>query len=429
MRKVETTPAGRYKVRFRHGVNKSGSGLRQASETFDTHREATQFARWLDALGPQGALDKLYAEEQAAAVPILDQVAADHCTHLEAGDGHRVKQQRLWERTWGPRIGYIRADEITRDQIVAAFADLARNGKREGVGYKPKSLENQRGLLHGVLTRVVEKEYLRKHPALKLSLPETTTAMDADDYDDVEDMVCMTPGQFELLYAAMSPHYQAIVRFMVGTGCRWGEVVELRTRDLRLSDDLPAVTIRRALKWSPDGKHRVGPPKTKRSRRTIVLPAEVTADLRALAADKAPGDLVFAAPRGGRIWHRTFWSDHWRPALWRAQRCAEHTDPACRCGTAHPKRCTVHEAPPGPCGCPGTLTERPRIHDLRHTHASWLLARGVPIHVVSARLGHESIKTTVDTYGHLLPDAQLAAADAASLAFRAVDAAAVEALT
>ncbi len=50
------------------------------------------------------------------------------------------------------------------------------------------------------------------------------------------------------------------------------------------------------------------------------------------------------------------------------------------------------------CGIPDV-----RFHDLRHTHASLLLASGVPIHVVSARLGHASIQTTVDTYGHVLP--------------------------
>ena len=41
--------------------------------------------------------------------------------------------------------------------------------------------------------------------------------------------------------------------------------------------------------------------------------------------------------------------------------------------------------------------------DLYHAHASLLLASGVSNHVVSARLGHASIQTTVDTYGHVLP--------------------------
>ena len=39
---------------------------------------------------------------------------------------------------------------------------------------------------------------------------------------------------------------------------------------------------------------------------------------------------------------------------------------------------------------------------LRHTHATVLLTSGVPIHVVSARLGHAGIQTTVDTCGHVL---------------------------
>jgi hypothetical protein len=44
-----------------------------------------------------------------------------------------------------------------------------------------------------------------------------------------------------------------------------------------------------------------------------------------------------------------------------------------------------------------------RFHDLRHTHVAWLVAGGVPLPHIQARLGHESITTTIDTYGHLLP--------------------------
>ncbi|MFF0943691.1 tyrosine-type recombinase/integrase [Kocuria sp. CPCC 205300] len=60
----------------------------------------------------------------------------------------------------------------------------------------------------------------------------------------------------------------------------------------------------------------------------------------------------------------------------------------------------------------GALSDRPVLHDLRQTHATCLLARDVPIHAVSARLGHESITTTVNTYGHLVDDADRLAADA-----------------
>jgi integrase len=51
-----------------------------------------------------------------------------------------------------------------------------------------------------------------------------------------------------------------------------------------------------------------------------------------------------------------------------------------------------------------------RLHDLRHTHASLLLAAGVPIKVVSERLGHTTIAMTLDVYGHLLPGMDASAA-------------------
>ena len=70
---------------------------------------------------------------------------------------------------------------------------------------------------------------------------------------------------------------------------------------------------------------------------------------------------------------------------------------------------------------------RMRLHDLRHAHASHLIADGVSPKVVQERLGHSSVQFTLQVYGHLLPGQQQAAADgfAASLSDeidRAVDA-------
>lgn len=48
------------------------------------------------------------------------------------------------------------------------------------------------------------------------------------------------------------------------------------------------------------------------------------------------------------------------------------------------------------------LLKRPRFHDLRHTHVAWLIAGGTPLPKIQARLGHESIQTTIDVYGGLL---------------------------
>jgi integrase len=357
VRHVEALKSGRHKVRFRHGG-------KQTSETFDNARDARQFAKWLDALGPQGALDKLYEGERDADVPTLDELAADHFEHLPGIErGTRLTYERLWARTWSPLIGSLPAHRVGPDDVRRAVNVLAGR-------YSAKSLLNQRGLLSGVLGRAIEKGYLAKNPAKGIRLAR------GRESERVE-MRILTPEEFDGVLDRTPEHYHPLVRFLFGTGARWGEAVALQVGDVAL----PNVRIRRALKWSPDNDRQVGATKTRKSNRTVMvgLAGELPDDLRAQTAGKARTDLVFTAPRGGPILHRTFWSRVWLPAV-------EHLEP------------------------------RPRIHDLRHSHASWLLGNGVPIHVVQARLGHETIQTTVDTYSHLLPDAQIAAANAARLA-------------
>jgi integrase len=356
MRTVETTSGGRYKVRFRHAG-------RQSSETFDTKREAQRFAKWLDALGPQGALDQLYESEQDATVQTLSEVAADYIQlRANTTDGTRLNYERLWARTWGPLVGHLPANRVTEDHLSRAVMTLGKT-------YSRKSLENQRGLLSGVMGRAVRLGYLTENIARGLPLP-------AGKHADQAEMRIITPAEFVDIIAKFPAHYQPLARFLYGTGCRWGEAVALQVQDV----NLPNVRIRRALKWSPDNKRVVGTTKTKKSNRTVVVGDVMLDDLRAACEGKAGDELVFTAHRGGPVLHRTFWSRYWLPAV-------QHLRP------------------------------RPRIHDLRHSHASVLLGAGVPIHVVQARLGHESIKTTVDTYSSLLPDAQMMAARAASLAF------------
>ena len=348
--------SGRFKVRFRlHGV--------QSSETFDSRQEARDFAKRLDLVGARDAVDWLNEQEQERRIPTLDRLAADHIEHLTGIErGTRVKYERLWAQTWGPEIGSVRSDRVTAD-------DVRRAVNRLGERYSAKSLQNQRGLLAAVLNRGVELGYLAKNPVKGIRLPRGRE-------QERTEMRIITPEEFALVEAAMDPHYRPLLRFLFGTGARWGEAVALTVADLQL----PNVRIRRALKWSPDKNREVGPTKTKRSNRTVVLPVELVPDLAAACEGKAAGDLVFTSKRGSAVLHRTFWSRYWLPAV-------------------------------------AQLEPRPRIHDLRHSHASHLLAAGVPIHVVQARLGHESIKTTVDTYGHLVPDAQNAAARAAALSF------------
>lgn len=54
--------------------------------------------------------------------------------------------------------------------------------------------------------------------------------------------------------------------------------------------------------------------------------------------------------------------------------------------------------------CKDSGIKKIRIHDFRHSHASLLISKGVPITVVSKRLGHSNIEMTFNTYAHLIPE-------------------------
>ena len=356
-----------YTVRYRHGISPKTGKPKQSSQTFDNAADAKRFAQLLDIYrrNPQKALDVMFEEDYGAQTPSLNQVAAEHIEHLTGiEDGTRLTYTRLWARSWGPLIGNLPATHVTKDEISKAINQLARS-------YSAKSLKNQRGLLAAVCARAVDHGWLPTNPTKGVRLPRARET-------ERQEMRILTLDEFAGVLDRCHPHYRPFVRFLAGTGCRYGEAVALQVQDV----SLPNVRIRRALKWSPDNVRAVGPTKTRKSNRTVRLPGQVAADVAELIRDR-PGDaLLFTAPRGGPIQHRTFWSDIWLPAV-------QHLEP------------------------------RPRIHDLRHSHAAWLLADGIPIHVVQARLGHESITTTVDTYGGLLPDAQVAAAAAADAVFAA----------
>lgn len=66
-------------------------------------------------------------------------------------------------------------------------------------------------------------------------------------------------------------------------------------------------------------------------------------------------------------------------------------------------------------GIKGSGVKRIRVHDLRHSHASLLIEKNVPILLIAERLGHEKVETTLNTYGHLYPNKQVELAELLNL--------------
>jgi len=352
-----------HRVRFR-------LGKRQTSETFAKKAEAERFATLIDLVGAQGALDQIYVEDQAAVMPTLDEYAATHIASLtRITDGTRTSYTRIFKRTWSKALGPMPINHVTRHHIAAVINDdLVKR-------LSDKSIANAHGLLAGIMNGAILDSHISVSPCNGIKLPRNT------EHEQVE-MRFLTVDEYDAVWSKMDPQFQPLLDFLAGTGCRWGEAEALQIKAFNLAAG--TVTITRAAKWDASNSVRTfGPPKSKAGRRTITLPAELTEAMRPVLAGKGREDLVFTMSKGGQLRHATFHGRYWRKAL-------EDS---------------------------GLELPWPRIHDLRHSHAAWLLSAGVPIVVVQRRLGHEDIRTTVNTYGHVMPETQAAAASAAALVF------------
>jgi integrase len=183
--------------------------------------------------------------------------------------------------------------------------------------------------------------------------------------------------------------YRALIYTAADTGLRAGELLALTRADLDLLRG--TVQVHRALK-ELNGILPFGPTKTHRSR-AVSLPRFLSALLNEHLTTSPivlPGGsaLVFPGPRGGPLRHGNFYRRHFRPA--------------------------VEEALPH--------KRALRFHDLRHTAASLLIAQGAHPKLIQARLGHASITTTLDRYGHLFPSVEEALAEKLNAAYESAQA-------
>ena len=181
----------------------------------------------------------------------------------------------------------------------------------------------------------------------------------------------LTHAEADALLGAADETARPMLETMLNTGLRIGELLALRVRDLH-TGEAPALTVAQAMRRAQGGQPAgPGEPKSDRSRRTIALDAYTAELLTDQAGGKGPDDYLFV---------NAHTCDHWRYSQWRESIWQP----------------TIHRA---------ALANPTRPHDLRHTHASWLLTDGVPLLVVSRRLGHESVMVTASVYGHIQPEA------------------------
>ena len=205
------------------------------------------------------------------------------------------------------------------------------------------------------------------------------------------EMMCWTPEQLRtfLDFVASESHHAPMIRLAAMTGMRRAEVCGLRWSDVDL--DAARSTVRQTISTA-DHEPTLGDVKT-----TRLAPRHRA---RRNDGERAEGSSL-AAARGTPAGRRGLGRD--RLGVYDAATAAAGIPTSSRA-----------------CCAPGERSGLPRIrlHDLRHTHATHLLAAGTNIRVTSERLGHASVAFTLDVYGHVLPGQQ---ADAAAAVAALVD--------
>lgn len=356
-------------------------GGKPTSETFETKAEAEKFGRLVDKVGGKAARENRTSSTYSKKdVPTLETWALEYI-QARAGisSGTRRDYTSTVRRSFAAHaIGALPLDAIDR----AAVERFVR--WYEGEGKSAKTVEQARSLLAQIMQAAVEGEIITRNPVRGVRAAKGTA----------QQMTFLTPAEFTALATHCPPEALPLITFLYGTGMRWGEATALTWADLDLEATVPTANVWRTWKRDERGRAVLGTTKTRRSQRKVSLPREVV-DL--LPAPGAGGDFVFTSfgQRAGAIVHRaSFYKMVWKPLV------AAANDPAA---------CAKLGVRP--------LGKRPRMHDLRHSHASWLISQNLPMTLIQRRLGHESIKTTSDTYGSLMPDALALGAAASSLAF------------
>lgn len=271
-----------------------------------------------------------------------------------------------------PALGRKRLRRLRPEHLEALYRDMLHPA--DGPGLAPKTVYEVHLIIRGALGHAVKRGLVNRNVALAAAAPRMRSIPKVEQQS-------WTERELQTFLAAAAGHRLFPALWVSAmTGVRRSELLGLRWRDLdearaRLSISRGLVAVGYELHESRG--------KTERSRRCIDLDPTTLAVLRGWrglqAAEFAavgidhPG-LMFTRPNGEPVHPHTLSQAFERIA----------------------RRADVPVI---------------RLHDLRHTHGSLLIATGVPAKVVSERLGHATAAFTIETYQHVLPGMQADAAN------------------
>lgn len=272
-------------------------------------------------------------------------------------------------------------------------------------GVQPPTVKRAYDLFSAMLRDAVDEGLLMDSPCVRIDLPRLSPKMPS----------WFTRDQVDRIQAELNDRDKAFVELMVHSGPRWGEAAACVGAERPDEVGNPIDWLRRKIRivgaLDQNGKWKEHP-KTSKSRREVPVPQHVLDMLTPLLLGRPRDSWVFVAnrmsprkrdPETGKKPERlprgaaeaqvkpTLSGANWRKYYWYPAIAAANKQVA----KENQVRRKADQILPVPVYDP---------HDCRHTAASWLVQRGLPLYNLRDLLGHESIKTT-EKYAHLAPDA------------------------
>jgi len=335
--------------------------------------------RWVSVKGTKKDAEKRLSE-------LLHQI--DNGTYIVPSKTTLAEYLERWLSDYvkpnlSPR-GYERYESIVRVHILPSLGSTGLTQLRPehlqkhytsklNNGLSPRTVRYHHVVLHKALQTAVKWGLVSRNVADGVDAPRVQpTDMQTWDEDDVA----------RFLEAIKDSPYYVLFYTAIFTGMRRSELLALRWCDVDFI--FSQVYINRSLHQLKDGSYVFTQPKSAKSRRTIALSPSANLTLQKhkdkqevqramLGVSLKDEDLVFSKVEGNPLRPNTV-SRAW-------------TILAARSGL-----------------------KVIRLHDARHTHASLMLKQGVHPKIVQERLGHATIAVTLDTYSHVAPGLQEAAA-------------------
>jgi len=355
---IQQLPNGKYKAQITIGYDESGK-QRKKSFTGRTQGEVVK------------RLNEYKAEQLKGKLVKSDAVTVEGYSKrwLE------IKKEQVKQSTYEtyeyvcahdiiPTLGKHKLQKLTTTILNDYFRSQLKSG------LSPKTISKQRGVIHNLLDLAVKEGKIPQNPVVNcmtIALEKFESKTLAPE--DITRLLEVAKEAWNKYKGYGNKFYQMyhMILLAITTGTRRGEMLGLKWNNVDF--DKNTITIKEAL-VAVKGGVKMETPKTKTSRRVIAVDVQVLEQLKELKEvndSLKKSEWVFCNKFGKpiipanmtRIWGRLL------------------------------KEVGI---------------EGIRFHDLRHTHATLLVANGTNLKTVSARMGHNDIRITLDLYSHALPE-------------------------